>query len=235
MKKNYQYSDLRQVNRWTCWLLIPPAMLSFLALFYGLYGYSQLEGLQVNRDLALLSPALHQALHIDAILRVSQITFTLLYLTFFCVVWLFLAFRNLVALYDARENNLRNSAGLLTRILLGLFFAMTMLKRLLRESTPQSYSLAHEKWLAPSWSITVISANVCKIVAVFLLTKATTVSDWLTGHYWLFNAYVLYLILFGLTWRLVTRVELLQRDLYQMQGIDAQILGLGTTNYAKRA
>ncbi|MES2919559.1 MAG: DUF4328 domain-containing protein [Pseudomonadota bacterium] len=211
MSDRYTFADLAQVNRWVGWLLLPPAVMTVTALLHAFYANALLTGLPGDLALAHLAPRLERTLHHADILRVVQIGLTLFFILFFCVCWLFLAFRNLQALEGTRRRSMRNSLAIHLRIWGNLLFVLRLMKELWQLSTPDSHAHRAERWLVTWWWAVLIGANVCKVMAIVELSRPLLVSDWRQGNYWMLAAYVGYLSLFVLTWRLVKRLEVLQR------------------------
>lgn len=211
MRQPYPFADLAQVNRWVGWLLLPPAAITLGALLQAFYTNALLSGLPAEMALVHMPPLpARTLLHAD-VLRLVQISLTLLFILFFCVCWLFLAFRNLHALEGTRERSMRNSLGIHLAIWGNLLFALRLMRRLWHQSTPDSHAHRAERWLVPWWWAMLIAANVCKATAIVALAHPVTLGAWRQGSYWMLAAYVGYLALFVLTWRLVKRLEILQR------------------------
>lgn len=211
MKDRYPFADLVHMNRWVGWLLLPPALLTVGALLHAFYANALLTGMPADLALDHLPPLLARALRHADTLRLVQITLTLLFILFFCLCWLFLAFRNLAALEGVRERSTRNSLAIHLGIWGNLLFALRLMQKLWRESTPASHADRAERWLLPWWWAVLIGANVCKIMALLELRHPVLISDWRHGNYWMLAAYAGYFALFVLTWRLVKRLEVLQR------------------------
>lgn len=211
MKQPYPFADLAQVNRWVGWLLLPPAVLTMAALLHAFYSNALLTGLPADLLLAHLPPLPARTLRHAEVLRLSQIALTLLFIVFFCVCWLFLAMRNLHALEGGKERCMRNSLAIHLAIWSNLLFALRFMRRLWRESTPDSHADRAERWLVPWWWAVLIGANLCKAMAIIELRHPQVLGEWRHGNYWMLAAYGGYLALFVLTWRLVKRLEVLQR------------------------
>lgn len=211
MKGHYQYEDLGPINRWVGWMLLPPLLFSVIGLLHTLYVYALLAGMPAELPLANLDPILRQLLQRNDILRMTQISLVVVFILFFCLCWLFLAFRNLVALFEQQERSMRNSLAIHLDIWSNLIFALRLMQRLWRESTPASHAHLAERWLAPWWWVVLIAANTCKVIAILGLHQPATLDAWRTGNHWMLAAYFLYFALFVLTWRLVKQLETLQR------------------------
>lgn len=211
MSDRYPFADLAQVNRWVGWLLLPPVVITALALVHAFYSNALLTGLPGDLALAHLPPRLLRALgHADD-LRLVQIGLTLFFILFFCACWLFLAFRNLQAFEGRRRRGLRTSLAIHLRIWTNLLFVLRLMRELWQQSTPESHIDRAERWLVTWWWAVLIGANVCKGMAILELRAPHLLSDWRQGNYWMLAAYAGYLGLFVLTWRLVKRLEVLQR------------------------
>lgn len=211
MREPYPFADLGQVNRWVGWLLLPPVVITTLALLQAFYANALLTGLPADLALAHLPPLLARDLRLTDSLRLVQISLTLLFILFFCVCWLYMAFRNLLALEGGQARSARRSLGIHLHIWANLLFALRLMRRLWRDSTPESHAQRAEKWLVPWWWALLIGANVCKVMGLLALRHPHLLSDWRHGNYWMLAAYAGYLALFVLTWRLVKRLEVLQR------------------------
>lgn len=211
MSDRYAFADLAQVNRWVGWLLLPPALITTLALAHAFYSNALLTGLPGDLALAHLPPLpLRTLAHADT-LRIVQISLTMVFILFFCVCWLFFAFRNLHAFEGRRRQGMRTSLAIHLRIWGNLLFVLRLMKELWQQSTPDSHADRAERWLVTWWWAVLIGANVCKAMAILQLRAPVLVSDWRQGNYWMLAAYAGYLGLFVLTWRLVKRLEVLQR------------------------
>ncbi|HEX5277131.1 MAG TPA: hypothetical protein VFW42_05635 [Fluviicoccus sp.] len=218
MSRYFRYTDLQRMTRWMGWLLVVPLLLTVRGFVHGLANYQWLADVPAGLPLSGLPEDLRYSLQVDSLLRVSQISATLLFLTFFCFVWLFLAFRNLIALTEERENTVRNSVGILAEISRGLLTATSMLRRLFQGSAPESHAHLTLRYTIPACTLALIAANVCKIVAVIKLHGAASVGAWRSGESWMLAAYVCYALLYLLAWRVATRLEMLQRAAWQQRG-----------------
>lgn len=215
MPIHYQYADLRHINRWLWWLLLPPVLLTVAGLLHALYSFALLTGLAPELPLEVLSSGLRRTLAHDDAIRFTQIALTLLFILFFCVCWLFFAFRNVAALAGGQVRSHRNSLAIHFRIWGNLIFALRLMQRLWRESTPDSHAHLAERWLLPWWWLTLIAANTCKVLAILALRQPRLIGEWREGLLWMLAAYGFYFLLFMFTWRLVKRLEMLQRASWQ--------------------
>ena len=206
----YQFFDLFRLNRYLLWMLIAPAILTVLGFAHGVHSLQQLSGLAVDMLLISLPAELQQTLATDGLLRLSQISLTLWVLTFFFACWLYFAFRNLVALFDQVEQTPKQSALMFGRLMIGILFALRMMLRLWRTSLHDQHRAQAKIWLVPIWWAILIAANVCKICAVVVLQRATSVGEWSTGYQWMLAAYCLYFPLYILTWRLAQQLARFQ-------------------------
>jgi hypothetical protein len=217
MSNHFQYTDLQRMTHWMGWLLVPPLLLTVRGFSHGLHSYRLMAAVPAHQPLAQLPAGLQATLQMDQVLRLLQISATLVFLTFFCFAWLFLAFRNLIALHERRENTLGNSVSILREIAGGLLTATSMLRRLFTGSAPQSHAHLTLRFTIPACTLSLILANVCKIVAVMELHHATQVGEWLAGERWMLSAYICYVLLYLLAWRVATRLEVLQRAAWQQR------------------
>lgn len=218
----YQFFDLFRLNRYLFWMLLAPTIFTLLGFAHGLHSVQQLSDLAVDRPLISLPAELQQTLATDGLLRLSQIGLTLWVLTFFFVCWLYFAFRNLVALFDQIEKTPKQSALMFGRLMIGILFALRMMLRLWRTSLHDQHHGQAKSWLVPVWWAILIAANVCKICAVVVLQRATSVGEWSTGYQWMLAAYALYFPLYILTWRLAQQLAHFQYAHWQSQtGITA--------------
>lgn len=206
----YCFFDLFRLNRYLLWMLIPPALLTLVGFSHGLYSLHRLSDVPDSSALLSLTIELQHTLATDGLLRFSQISLTLWVLTFFFVGWLYFAFRNLVALFDPVEQTPKQSALIFGRLIIGIFFALRMMLRLWRTSLHERYRDQAKIVLVPVWWAILIAANVCKICAVVVLQRATTVGEWSTGYQWMLAAYCLYFPLYILTWRLAQQLARFQ-------------------------
>lgn len=216
----YSYRDLGTVNRWLTLLLVPPAILSVIGLVHGAGILEQMQSFAPQLHGTQLPESYRAELLADGWLRLSQISLTLGVLTFFCTVWLYLAFRNLLALMQPVERSLRRSLLLFASLMIGIFFALRMFQRLWRNSQPDAVAWQRrtqqawraERWLVPLWWLDLIVANVCKVAAVWQFSHAVTVAEMVGGYHLMLAAYVFYLPLYALTWRLAQRVDHFQQQ-----------------------
>lgn len=223
----YHYRDLSAVNRWLAVLLLPPALLSVAGLLHGSGILAQMNAFPPALAGDALPADYREALRRDGWLRLSQISLTVGVLTFFFTAWLYLAFRNLLALLGPVEHSIRRSLQLFASLMIGVFFALRMFRRLWRDSQPPADAWQAlrdepwhaESWLVPLWWADLIAANVCKVLAVYHFAQAQTVAEMIAGYHLMLAAYALYLPLYLLTWRLAHRVDWFQR---QAAGIVAQ-------------
>ncbi|HET8732014.1 MAG TPA: hypothetical protein VFM34_13015 [Moraxellaceae bacterium] len=215
MNEPYPFADLGQVNRWVGWLLLPPVVITTVALLQAFYANALLTGLPSDLWLAHLPPLPTRTLHHADALRLTQLALTALFILFFCVCWLFLAFRNLLALTGLAARSARRSIAIHLQIWANLIFAVRMMQRLWRESTPESLVEQAERWLVPWWWAVLIGANVCMAMGILALRHPVSLGEWRHGNYWMLAAYAGYLGQFVLTWRLVKRLEVLQRASWQ--------------------
>lgn len=220
----YRYHDLAAANRWLAVLLLPPAILSVLGLVHGSGILAQMQAFAPALPGAQLPEAYRAELLNDGWLRLSQISLTLLVLTFFCTVWLYLAFRNLLALLAPDQQSLRRSLLLFGSLMVGILFALRMFQRLWRDSQPaadawqalRAEPWRAESWLVPLWWLDLIAANLCKVAAVYEFSRAQTVAEMVSGYHLMLAAYALYLPLYVLTWRLAQRVRQFQHQAEQI-------------------
>ena len=213
--KYYRYTDLVWLNRCLYTLLFPPAILTIIGLLHGLYSLQRLRGQSSLAALDSLNPDLSHMLMLDGILRVSQISLTILMLTFFAFCWLYYAKRNLIALFQQVEHCLINNLKQFANLFISIFFSLRMMRELWRTSIPKNHRHGIQHWLVPVWWVILIAANSCKIVAVVLLAKASTVGDWFNGYEWMLAAYCFYFPLYILTWRLVNQLARYQKIQWQ--------------------
>ena len=215
--RHFRYTDLERMTRWLGWLILPPLLLTVRGFVHGLDNYHWLADAPFSMRLAELPADVQYSLYVDGLLRLSQITATFVLLNFLCFGWMFIAFRNLIAMTERRDATMRNSVGILKEIASGLLTATRMLRRLFEGSMHPSQVHLMLRYSIPACTFSLIVANVCKIVAVLELHSAVTVSDWLAGERWMLWAYVFYALLYVLAWRVATRLEELQRAAWALQ------------------
>ncbi len=215
----YRYTNLDWLNRCLLALLVIPALLTIIGISHGLYAMYRLRNLPDMQMLVQLPLDLRQLIHVDDMIRFSQISLTLLMLTFFFVGWLYYARRNLVALFEQVEHCLKNSLRQFAQLIIGIFFALRMMMQVWRNSTPDSHAHQAERWLVPLWWLFLIVANICKIIGVVHLHGVTQVGEWLYGYQWMMAAYVFYFVLYILTWRLVKQLSHFQHIQWQQRRV----------------
>ena len=213
--KYYRYTDLAWLNRCLYTLLFPPAVLTIIGLLHGFYSLHRLRGQSSLAALDSLNPDLSYMLMLDGILRISQISLTILMLVFFIFCWLYYAKRNLIALFQQVEQCLINNLKQFATLFASIFFSLRMMRELWRTSIPKNHRHGIQHWLVPVWWVILIAANTCKIIAVVLLAKAVSVSDWSNGYEWMLAAYCLYFPLYILTWRLANQLARYQKIQWQ--------------------
>ena len=206
----YPFYDLHRLNRWLLPMLVISGVLTIVGFFHGIYSLYGVADVSQETLISALLPEDQSMLKTDGYIRASQILATLIALTFFFVVWLYFAARNLVAIYEERHHSLANSMIIFTRLMLGIFFALRMMIAMWRRSVPVSHEHRAENWLVPLWWVLLIAANICKIISVYTLTNADQVGVWVDSYSWMTAAYSLYFPLYILTWRLALAFTHLQ-------------------------
>lgn len=207
MSAPLRYRDLSPFTRTLGWLILPPLLLTVRGLAHGLETSDWLQTFPALQPLAELSPSQQLTLQTDKQLRVAQITATILFLAYFCFGWLLAAFRNLMAMNGESGNN----RGILRRITRGLLTASRLLRELFDGSARPDQAHLTLRFTIPACTTALITANVCKIMAIIGLENAVTVTDWLAGQRWMLAAYLSYGLLYVLAWRVAVRLEFLQR------------------------
>lgn len=224
--QHYPFFELNKLNQWLRPMLVVCGILTIAGFFHGLYSLFNVSDYAPSLLISAL-PAKDQAmLNADSYIRALQISVTAFTLTFFFVVWLYFAARNLVAIYEERHHTLMNSFIIFTRLILGIFFALRMMISMWRRSTPQSHLHEGQPWLVPVWWLLLISANVCKVISVFQLYNVETVSIWSDSYSWMIAAYCLYFPLYILTWQLAMAMTRLQGLQWQLRDSELdEVLG----------
>ncbi|RZU45205.1 hypothetical protein EV700_2020 [Fluviicoccus keumensis] len=215
MASRFQYTDLQRITRWLGWLMLPPLLLTVRGFVHGLDSYHWMAGVPLDTALSALPADVRHSLNTDGMLRLSQITATMVMLNFLCFGWMFIAFRNLIVLNGQGESSAHSPMGIIKDIASGLLTATRMLRRLFQGSAHPDHAHLTLRYTIPACTLSLIVANVCKILAVVDLHAANTVRDWMAGERWMLAAYVFYVLLYLLAWRVATRLEMLQRAAWQ--------------------
>lgn len=214
----YRFFDLHHLNPYLMWALIPPLLMTLVGMVHSVESVQMLSIHEAHTLLRYLPHAERQQLLHDNWMRVSQITLTLLMLVFFFACWLYVANRNLIAMFEQVERSVRHSLKLFLHMLASAFFSLRMMRKLWRHSTPDSHAHHASRWLVPLWWTDLIAANVCKVTAAIKLSQATTVGAWVSGSHWTLLTYVLYLGLYALTWQVARKLAWLQRLRWHQHG-----------------
>ncbi len=207
----YRFLDLHHLNPYLLWLLVLPALVTLLGIGHGMESLQMVSVHGADTLLHQLPYAERQQLRHDHWMRLGQISLTLLMLVFFFACWLYVANRNLIALFEQVERSLRHSLRLFLHMLASAFFSLRMMRKLWQHSTPDSHAHQAPAWLVPLWWTDLIAANVCKVTAAIKLSHAATVGAWVSGLHWTLGTYVLYLLLYVLTWQVARKLAWLQR------------------------
>lgn len=224
--RHYSFFELKKLNQWLLPMLVISGCLTIAGFSHGLYSLINLSDIPSTSLINDLPISDQDMLQLDGYLRFSQISVTGFTLTFFFVVWLYFAARNLVAIYQERHQTLMNSVVIFTRLMLGIFFALRMMISMWRRSTPKSHLHESQPWLVPVWWLLLIAANVCKIISVYQLHNADSVSVWSDSYAWMIAAYCLYFPLYILTWRLALAMSRLQGLQWKLKDNDLdEVLG----------
>ena len=210
--KPYPFFELARFNRALLVMLLVPAILTVVGFIHGVFVFKELASLPANLPLTELSASLIRQVHAAHYLQLSQISTTLVVLTFYFVCWLYFASRNLVALNDERHHSLVNSLIIFARLMIGILFSLRMLKAMWRRSVPEGRVHEPPHWLVPTWWVFLIAANVMKITSVVQLTNLELVSEWRFGFGFMLVAYLLYFPLYLLTWKFAQELACLQRE-----------------------
>lgn len=190
-------------------MILIPAILTIVGIVHGLYALLHVS-IQPNQYIYALSEPTASILYYDQIIRFSQISLTLFMLTFFFLVWLYMAKRNVIALLDKVEHNLLNSTKQFAMLVGGILFALRMMLQLWDKSIPENHKAQSSKYLVITWWFFLIVANVCKIIGVWHLLKAQTLAEWMSVYPWMLAAYTLYFALYLMTLKLIRRLSYFQ-------------------------
>ena len=216
MNQRYPFYDLTPFTWATNLVSIVPGVLCVAGLLHGLWSWEALSVLSAEAPLSTLSVAIQERLATDTFIREMQVLSTLV-LVLFYTYWVFYASRNMLALF---EDDARSALRSLT-LFFGLFARLHKITRLIDgmrfQSVPPGLDHDPAKWWLPVWSLSLLSANVCKLTAVYLMASAATVGDFRTVMMWAFAAFALYLIFYVVTARVTFEVVWLQRLSHEYQ------------------
>ena len=200
--------DLEKASRRLFWLLLLPVGLTVRGLVHGLDSVAMLSDLPFTQSLASLPGDWQRILVNDGRLRLAQISATFVFLTYFCFGWLPVAFGNLSLMQgDAPDH--RSLRAMVAR---NLLTATRVLRKLFSDSAHPDHAHLTLRFSVPACTTALIAANVCKIMAVVLMTRAVSVGDWIGAERWMLAGYGSYLVLFSLALRVTGRLEFLQRN-----------------------
>lgn len=204
----YTYTNLSRMNWLLYIMLFIPAIFTIVGIFHGLgtlFHLNQFSSARILDTLPNLSLAI---IHQDNIIRFTQITLTLIMLTYFFCVWLYYARRNVVVFEKNVQKTWLNSIQQFGQLILGIFFALRMMLALWRKSQPDQLSVSTSKYFIQWWWLVLIVANICKITGVVKLSDVDTVGAWSNAYVWMLAAYVFYFVLYCLTLKLINQLQL---------------------------
>lgn len=214
MKPSYPYADFRHINYWVGWMLFPPVIMTVIGLGHAMYSYALMTGLLPELPVTHLSHVMRKVINRDSFLQSAQIMLALAFVAAFCGCWLFLALRN-QAILRAEGGGARGARSLRGLIPETFILGLYLMQCLGRMSALQNGTPAAERCLVPAWWALLIGAGISTAMGLLQLREPLTVGDWRGGYYWLLTAYGLYLAFLVLTWRLVKRLDALQRAYWQ--------------------
>lgn len=220
---HYIYRDLRPYNRKLAKLAIFAGLVSLFSISHSL----QMVGLltQFAPEIALnsLPTEAQHTLMMDSWLRKGQLALTL---SVGCYIlwWLYLAFINILALEKVTERNLKHSASVMGRVLLGLLSSLKMIRKLWQQSKPlnperrlMGKSDPNEgRWVLPIWWMLLMVANVVKVTAVYRFSHANDVASLHSAYNWIIAAYVLYMLFYYFSYRLTVWISGVQMTNYHI-------------------
>lgn len=210
MSQRYPFYDLTNFTWVTNLVSIIPATLCIAGVIHGIWSWQELAALDPLVSLSSLSDDVSNRLAIDTLIREAQVVSTLV-LVLFYTYWVYFSIRNMLSLFEDHQPSTWKSITLF----FGLFAQLHKITRLIDGMRYQSIPPGHEhvpvKWLLPVWSLSLISANVCKLTAVYLMVGTETVGDFQNVALFAFAAYVLYLLFYAVTARITFEVVWLQK------------------------
>jgi len=210
MKQRYPFYDLTGFTWTTNLISILPGALCIAGLIHGYWSWQELSAMGPDSALALLSVETRERLEIDTFIREAQVATTLI-LVLFYTWWVYFASRNMVSLFEDHVASWRESIKLFLGLIARLHKITRLIDAMRYDSIPPDHDHKPAAWLLPIWSLSLISANVCKLTAVYLMADALTVGDFQTVMTWAFCAYALYLIFYLVTARITFEVVWLQK------------------------
>jgi hypothetical protein len=209
MTQRYPFYDLKKFTWITNLVSIIPATLCIVGIIHGIGTWQTLAAMDALLPLTALPDDVSARLLIDTYVREAQVVSTLV-LVLFYTYWVYFSARNMLSLFEEHTPSACKSI----KLFFGLFTQLHKITRLIDGMRYQSIPPGHEhepvKWLLPVWSSSLVSANVCKLTAVYLMVDALSVDDFRSVALWAFAAYVLYLIFYTVTARITFEVVWLQ-------------------------
>lgn len=185
--------------------------LSLSGFYITMTGIFSLQSFDINKAITELPYDIQAVLKFDYHIRVVQISFAFITLSFFVFVWLYLALRNLVSIDREMPKSMKNTLIIYKRLLIGIVSALKMLNELWQRSIPDSYIKKTNDWIVPlAWGL-LIAANVCKIVAAIIYTNTVSLEKWVLASYWMLAAYIFYIGLFISIWFLARYISYFQQ------------------------
>ncbi|PHR99983.1 MAG: hypothetical protein COA68_07315 [Oceanobacter sp.] len=209
MTQRYPFYDLKKFTWITNLVSIIPGTLCIVGIIHGIGTWQALAVMDALSPLTALPDDVSARLLIDTHVREAQVVSTLV-LVLFYTYWVYFSARNMLVLFEKHTASTWQSI----KLFFGLFAQLHKITRLIDSMRYQSIPPGHEhepvKWLLPVWSLSLVSANVCKLTAVYLMVDALSVADFRSVALWAFAAYVLYLIFYAVTARITFEVVWLQ-------------------------
>lgn len=210
MTQRYPFYDLTKFTWITSLVSLIPASLCVVGILHGVWSWLDLAGLETSLPLVSIPASISERLTIDTYIREAQVIATLVLVLFYSY-WVYYASRNMLTLFEEHARSVWRSAKLFLGLLTKLHKITRLIDGMRYKSIPPGHDHVPVKWLLPIWSLSLISANACKLTAVYLKFDMVTVGDFRSITLWAFAAYVLYLIFYAVTARITLEVVWLQK------------------------
>lgn len=210
MSQSYPFYDLTRFTWLTNIVSVFPGALCVAGLVHGFWSWQELSALDGNTALASLTVDMREQLQADTLIREAQVMTTLV-LVLFYTYWVYFASRNMMSLFEEHTRSVKQSFKLFLSLLTRLHKITRLIDAMRYDSIPPDHDHKPAAWLLPVWSLSLVSANVCKLTAVYMMSSAVTIADFKTVMAWAFSAYALYLVFYIVTARITFEVVWLQK------------------------
>ena len=210
MSQSYPFYDLTRFTWLTNIVSVFPGALCVAGLVHGFWSWQELSALQDSTALTSLTVGMREQLQTDTLIREAQVMTTLV-LVLFYTYWVYYSSRNMMSLFEEHTRSTKQSFKLFLSLLKRLHKITRLIDAMRYDSIPPDHDHKPAAWLLPVWSLSLVSANVCKLTAVYMMSSAVTIADFKTVMLWAFSAYAFYLVFYIVTARITFEVVWLQR------------------------